>query len=49
LGLPGLGRKLPYIVDPDRPVRAIAPCAGTVGRDDPGAEVAGKWRSLRTG
>jgi hypothetical protein len=47
--LPGFGRKLPYIVDPDRPVQAIAPCAGTVGRGGPCAEVAGKWRSVRTG
>jgi hypothetical protein len=31
LGLPGLGRKLPYIVDPDGPVRAIAPCAEAEG------------------
>jgi hypothetical protein len=29
--LPGFGRKLPYIVDPDRPVRAIAPCAEAEG------------------
>ena len=33
----------------DRPVQAIAPCAATVGRGGPCAEVAGKWRSLRTG
>ena len=31
MGLPGLGRKLPYIVDPDGPVRAIAPCAEAEG------------------
>jgi hypothetical protein len=31
LGLPGFGRKLPYIVDPDGPVRAIAPCAEAEG------------------
>ena len=29
--MPGFGRKLPYIVDPDRPVRAIAPCAEAEG------------------
>ena len=29
--LPGFGRKLPFIVDPDRPVRAIAPCAEAEG------------------
>ena len=29
--LPGFGRKLPYIVDPDRPVRAIAPCVEAEG------------------